>query len=40
VKYNEDYSKKNQPYGILSGRNLEEQLETTRELENQEEKRN
>jgi cysteinyl-tRNA synthetase len=40
VKYNEDYSKKNQPYGILSGRNLEEQLETTRELENQEEKKN
>jgi cysteinyl-tRNA synthetase len=40
VKYNEDYSKKNQPYGILSGRNLEEQLDTTRELENQEEKKN
>lgn len=40
VKYNEDYTKKNQPYGILSGRNLEEQLETTRELENQEEKKN
>jgi cysteinyl-tRNA synthetase len=40
VKYNDDYAKKNQPYGILSGRNLEEQLETTRELENQEEKKN
>ena len=40
VKYNEDYSKKNQPYGILSGRNIEEQLETTRDLENQEEKKN
>ena len=40
VKYNEVYSKKNQPYGILSGRNLEEQLDTTRELENQEEKKN
>lgn len=40
VKYNDDYSKKNQPYGILSGRNIEEQLDTTRELENQEEKRN
>ncbi len=40
VKYNDDYSKKNQPYGILSGRNLEEQLDTTRELENQEEKKN
>ena len=40
VKYNDDFSKKNQPYGILSGRNIEEQLETTRDLENQEEKRN
>ena len=39
VKYNEDYSKKNQPYGILSGRNIEDQLETTRDLENQEEKK-
>jgi cysteinyl-tRNA synthetase len=27
VKYNDDYSKKNQPYGILSGRNLENQEE-------------
>lgn len=40
VKYNDDYSKKHQPYGILSGRNIEEQLETTRDLENQEEKKN
>jgi cysteinyl-tRNA synthetase len=40
TKYNEDFSKKGQPYGILSGRNLEEQLETTRELDGQEEKRN
>ncbi|MFM2014775.1 MAG: hypothetical protein RIQ51_265 [Bacteroidota bacterium] len=40
VKYNDDYSKKNQPYGILSGRNIEEQLESTRDLENQEEKKN
>ena len=40
VKYNDDYSKKNQPYGILNGRNIEEQLETTRDLENQEEKKN
>ena len=40
VKYNDDFSKKNQPYGILSGRNIEEQLDTTRELENQEEKKN
>jgi cysteinyl-tRNA synthetase len=39
-KYHADYSKKGLPYGILSGRNLEEMLETTRELENQEEKRN
>jgi cysteinyl-tRNA synthetase len=40
VKYNEVYAKKNQPYGILSGRNLEDQLDTTRELDNQEEKKN
>ena len=40
VKYNDDFSKKNQPYGILSGRNIEAQLETTRDLENQEEKKN
>ena len=40
VKYNDDYSKKHQPYGILSGRNIEEQLESTRDLENQEEKKN
>lgn len=40
VKYNDDYSKKHQPYGILSGRNIEEQLDTTRDLENQEEKKN
>ncbi|MBW7951530.1 MAG: cysteine--tRNA ligase [Chitinophagaceae bacterium] len=39
-KYNEDFSKKGMPYGILSGRNLEEQIETTRELDNQDEKRN
>jgi len=40
LKYNEDFSKKNQPYGILSGRNLEDQLDTTRELDNQDEKKN
>jgi len=40
LKYNEDYSKKNQPYGILSGRNLEDQLDTTRALDNQDEKKN
>ncbi len=39
-KYNEDFSKKGLPYGILSGRNLEEQLDTTRDLDNQHEKRN
>jgi cysteinyl-tRNA synthetase len=40
IKYNDVYSKKKQPYGILSGRNLEDQLETTRELDNQDEKKN
>lgn len=39
-KYNTDFSKKGQPYGILSGRVIEDQMETTRELENQDEKRN
>ena len=39
-KYNDDFSKKGMPYGMLSGRNLEDQLDNTRELENQEEKRN
>jgi cysteinyl-tRNA synthetase len=39
-KYNTDFSAKGQPYGILSGRVLEEQIESTRELDNQEEKRN
>ncbi len=39
-KYNEDFAKKGMPYGILSGRVLDEMLETTRELDNQEEKRN
>ncbi|TAG10834.1 MAG: cysteine--tRNA ligase [Sphingobacteriia bacterium] len=38
-KYNTDYSAKNQPYGILSGRVLEDQIESTRELDNQAEKR-
>jgi len=40
LKYNEDYTKKNQPYGILSGRNVEDQLDTSRELDNQDEKKN
>ncbi|MFY7652330.1 MAG: cysteine--tRNA ligase [Chitinophagaceae bacterium] len=39
-KYHEHYSALAQPYGILSGRNLEEQLDSTRELDNQDEKRN
>jgi cysteinyl-tRNA synthetase len=39
-KYHRDFSAKGMPYGILSGRVLEEQLETTRELESQDEKRN
>ncbi len=39
-KYHRDFGKKGIPYGILSGRVLEEQLETTRELEAQDEKRN
>ena len=39
-KYHKDFGQKGIPYGILSGRILDEQLETTRELESQEEKRN
>ena len=39
-KYNTDFSKKGLPYGILSGRVLDDQIDTTRELDNQEEKRN
>lgn len=39
AKYNRDFSKKGKPYGMLSGRNLEDQLDTTRELDNQDEKR-
>lgn len=39
-KYHADFSKKGLPYGILSGRVLEDMLETTRDLDNQEEKRN
>lgn len=38
-KYNTDYSAKGQPYGILSGRVLEDQIESTRDLDNQDEKR-
>jgi cysteinyl-tRNA synthetase len=39
-KYHRDFGEKGMPYGILSGRVIEEQLETTRELEAQDEKRN
>lgn len=39
-KYHTDFSKKGLPYGMLSGRVLDDQLDTTRELDNQEEKRN
>jgi cysteinyl-tRNA synthetase len=39
-KYNTDFSKKGLPYGMLSGRVLDDQLDTTRDLDNQEEKRN
>jgi cysteinyl-tRNA synthetase len=39
-KYNTDFSAKGQPYGILSGRVLDNQIESTRELDNQDEKRN
>lgn len=39
-KYHADFATKGTPYGILSGRILEDMLETTRELENQEEKNN
>ena len=39
-KYNEVFSKKGLPYGILSDRVLEEMIETTRQLDNQDEKRN
>jgi cysteinyl-tRNA synthetase len=39
-KYDEAFSQRGMPYGILSGRVLEEMLESTRELDNQEEKRN
>src|ERR1700754_2662860 len=40
AKYNTDFSKQGEPYGMLSGRVLDEMIATTRELDNQEEKRN
>jgi cysteinyl-tRNA synthetase len=39
-KYNTDFSKQDLPYGILSGRVLDDQLDTTRDLDGQDEKRN
>ncbi|HRH48607.1 MAG TPA: cysteine--tRNA ligase [Panacibacter sp.] len=39
-KYNDVFSKKGLPYGMLSGRILDDQLDSTRELENRDEKRN
>ncbi len=39
-KYNTDFSKKGMPYGMLSGRVLDDQIDSTRDLDNQEEKRN
>ncbi len=39
-KYNTDFSKVGMPYGLLSGRNLEDTVEATRDLDNQQEKRN
>lgn len=40
ARYDNDFSAKGLPYGILSGRVLEEMIETTRDLDNQDEKRN
>jgi cysteinyl-tRNA synthetase len=40
AKYHEVFAAQGLPYGMLSGRNLDELLETTRELDGQEEKRN
>ena len=39
-KYNRDFQQQGLPYGILSGRTLEHQMDSTRDLDNQEEKRN
>lgn len=39
-KYHRDFGAKGMQYGILSGRIIEDQLETTRELDSQDEKRN
>ncbi|HRI19992.1 MAG TPA: class I tRNA ligase family protein, partial [Panacibacter sp.] len=38
-KYHRDFSAKGYPYGILSGRHLEDMMESGRDLDNQEEKR-
>ena len=39
-KYNTDFSKIGMPYGILSGRIIDDQIDSTRDLDNQAEKRN
>ncbi len=39
-KYHADYGRHGKPYGMLSGRNLDDMLESTRELDNQQEKHN
>ena len=39
-KYHRDFADKGMPYGVLSGRVLDDQLETTRERESQDEKMN
>ena len=38
-KYNTDFTPRGMPYGMLSGRVLDDQLDTTRELDNQDEKK-
>lgn len=40
LKYNADFSAKGQPYGVLSGRVLDDMIANTRDLDNQDEKRN
>jgi cysteinyl-tRNA synthetase len=39
-RYHKAFAERGLPYGMLSGRVLDDQLDTTRELDNQEEKRN
>lgn len=40
LKYNADFSAQGQPYGVLSGRVLDDMIANTRDLDNQDEKRN